>query len=182
MRRVNDTAFLVYATSEVVISITCHSDTQLLKVNNMFIVDIAPGCTAFANGFTFLSAIQPVSQTQHVVSVFPAEFLTNLNLTEVLANNTVDGYESVDIHSLERRSKELKSIQAWDVSGHSHLIVWIIIVAIVSILMVLLLVVVVYRKRLARFIMSSQSEEMVRWSRTPAIHVSIKTRSKNYGA
>ena len=94
MRRVNDTAFLVYATSEVVISITCHSDTQLLKVNNMFIVDVAPGCTAFANGFTFLSAIQPVSQTQHVVSVFPSEFLTNLNLTEVLANNTVDGPSS----------------------------------------------------------------------------------------
>ena len=106
MRRVNDTAFLVFATSEVVISITCHLDTQLLKVNNMFIVDIAPGCMAFANGYTFLSAIQPVSQTQHVVSVFSTEFLTHLNLSEVLVKSTIDKYESVDIRSLERRSKK----------------------------------------------------------------------------
>ena len=105
MRRVNDTAFLVYASSEVVISITCKLNTQLLKVNNMLIVDINPGCTAFANGFTFLSAIQPVSRIQHVVSVFPSEFLMNLNLTEDLVNSTLDGYESVDIRSLEKRSK-----------------------------------------------------------------------------
>ena len=87
----------------------------------MYIVDISPGCTAFANGFTFLSAIQPVSQAQHVVSVFPTEFLSSLNLTEVLDNSTMNGYESVDIRSLERRSKELKNIKAWDIEEHSHL-------------------------------------------------------------
>ena len=84
----------------------------------------------------------------------------------------MDGYESVEIRSLERHSTELKNIKAWDISEHSHLTVWIIIIVIISIMVVLLLVVVIYRKRLARFIMSSQSEGMVRWSRTPAIHVS----------
>ena len=171
MRRVNDTAFLVFATSEVTISITCHLDTRLLKVSSMYIVDISPGCTAFANRYTFLSAIQPVSQAQHVVSIFPTEFLSSLNLTEVFDNDTMSGYESVDIRSLERRSKELKNIKAWDIEGHNHFAVWIIIGAIITFLLVALLVVVIYRKRFARFIMSSQSEGMVRWSRTPAIHV-----------
>ena len=45
MRRVNDAAFLVFATSEVTISITCHLDTRLLKASNMNIVNISPGCT-----------------------------------------------------------------------------------------------------------------------------------------
>ena len=171
MRRVNDTAFLVFAASEVTISITCHLNTQLLKVTSMNIVDISPGCTAFANGFTFLSAIQPVSQTQHVVSIFPTEFLASLNLTAVLSNNTISGYESVDIRSLERRSKELKNIKAWDIEGHSHLTVWIIFIAIIVFLVVALVVIVVYRKKIARLIMSSQNEGMIRWSRTPTMHV-----------
>ena len=76
----------------------------------------------------------------------------------------MNGYESVDIRSLERRSKELKNIKAWDIHGHSHLTVWIIIIAIITFLLVTLLVIVIYRKKFAKLIMSSQSEGMVRLS------------------
>ena len=104
MRRVNDTAFLVFSKEETLILVTCNLNTELLKVNGMMTVDIKPGCTAFINWIYFW--------VQHVVSVFPEEVLRNLDLTPKLVNSTLDKYESVDIRSLQKHSQELKSIQA----------------------------------------------------------------------
>ena len=49
MKRVNDTAFLVFSKEDAIISVTCKLDTELLKMNRMMTVDINLGCTAFAN-------------------------------------------------------------------------------------------------------------------------------------
>ena len=104
MRRINDTAFLVFARQSTSVSVTCKMDTVLLDVSGMKTVNIKPGCTAFAGGFTFLSAIQPVSRVQHVVSIFPDSFLQHVNLSSSLINDTLGQYESVDLRALEKLS------------------------------------------------------------------------------
>ena len=119
MRRINDTAFLVFARRSTSVSVTCKMDTVLLDVLGMKTVNIKPGCTAFAGGFTFLSAIQPVSRVQHVVSIFPDNFLQHVNLSSSLINDTLGQYESVDLRALEKGGEELKNLQAWVVKSHS---------------------------------------------------------------
>ena len=97
MRRINDTAFLVFAWESTSVSVTCKMDTVLLDVSGMNTVHVKPGCTAFAGIFTFLSANQPVFRVQHVVSICPSNFLQKVNLSRALINDTLGHYEVVDL-------------------------------------------------------------------------------------
>ena len=89
MKRINDSAFLVFSREQSSVSVTCQLDTVLVNVEGMKTVNVKPGCTAFAGGYTFRSAIQPVTRVQHVVSVFPERFLAHLNLSTALINDTL---------------------------------------------------------------------------------------------
>ena len=53
----------------------------------------------------------------------------------------------------------------------SHLAVWVVLIAMGTVMMIILFLVIIYRKKIARFIMSSQREGLVHWTREPAIHV-----------
>ena len=49
--------------------------------------------------------------------------------------------------------------------------IWLLMIGMLSVMTIVLLVLIVYRKRLAKYIVSSQQEGMVHWSRSPTIHV-----------
>jgi len=145
MRRINDTAFLVFARESTSVSVTCKMNTVLLDIYGMKTVNIRPGCTAFAGGFTFLSAIQPVSRVQHVVSVFPSNFLQHVNLSSSLINDTLDQYESVDLRALKKGGDELKNLQAWVVKSHSLVWMWVILTGVIIFIGSIVVVCCVYR-------------------------------------
>ena len=134
MKRINDTAFLVFSRDQSSVSVTCQLDTVLVDVKGMKTVNVKPGCTAFAGGYTFRSAIQPVTRVQHVVSVFPERFLSHLNLSTALINDTLGQYESLDLRALEQGGQKLKNLKAWVIKSQSLVWMWVILAAVLILL------------------------------------------------
>ena len=167
MKRINDTAFLVFSREQSLVSVTCQLDTVLVNVQGMKSMNVKPGCTAFAGGFTFRSAIQPVSRVQHVVSVFPKHFLVNVNLSATLINETLGQYESVDLRALKQGGEKLKNLQAWVVKSQSLVWMWIILAAVLIFIAGVVVVCCVYRKELVRLWRACHSvhENSAHWRR-----------------
>ena len=79
--RVNDTAFQMYSKGLRSVSVTCGGVTERACLTGMKIVDINPGCTAFVEGRTFLSALKPSASVDSIVTAFPEEFLKTWNFS-----------------------------------------------------------------------------------------------------
>ena len=56
-------------------------DTQVLRSQYLRIVDVGRGCTAIVEGSTFLSALRPDVEVQHLATLFPDDFLAGANFT-----------------------------------------------------------------------------------------------------
>ena len=170
MKRINDTAFLVFSRDQSSLSVTCQLDTVLVDVKGMKTVNVKPGCTAFAGGYTFRSAIQPVTRVQHVVSVFPERFLAHLNLSTALINDTLGQYESVDLRALEQGGQKLKNLKAWVIKSQSLVWMWVILAAVLIFIVAIIIVCCVYRKELVRLWRACHSvhENSAHWRRRRA--------------
>ena len=162
-----NTVFLVFSREQSSVSVTCRLDTVLVNVKGMKTVNVKPSCTAFAGGFTFRSAIQPVSRVQHVVSVFPDHFLASYNLSTALINDTLGQYESVDLRDLEKGGEQLKNLQAWVIKSHSLIWMWIILAAVLLFIAGVVVVCCIYRKELIRLWRACHSvhENSAHWRR-----------------
>ena len=77
--RVNDTAFQMFSRGLRSVSVTCDGVTERARLEGMKIVDVEPGCIAFVEGRTFLSALKPSATVDSIVTAFPEEFLVNWN-------------------------------------------------------------------------------------------------------
>ena len=180
MNRINDTAFQIYSSDRVTVSVTCEGDTQVLRSEGLRIISVKRGCIAFVEGATFLSALRPVVEVQHVVTLFPEDFLMGENYTIKEVQESLDGFDFVDLKALQGGKKVLEGYTPWSVHGYTSWWVYAVGVASVVLLLLFLAACVYYRRRL--FILwklTHKSEGAVAWhkSRAPQLIVGEEINS-----
>ena len=161
-------------------SVTCKGDTQVLRSENLRIINVKRGCTAFVEGATFLSALRPVVEVQHVDTLFPEDFLVGENYTIEEVQDSLDGFDFVDLKALQGGKKVLESYTPWQVHGYTSWWIYAVGVVFVAILLLFLAACVYYRRRL--FILwklTHKSEGAVVWhkSRAPQLIVGEEINS-----
>ena len=174
--RVNDTAFQMYSKGLRSVSVTCGVVTERARLEGMKIVDINPGCTAFVEGRTFLSALKPSAVVDSIVTAFPEEFLTTWNFSKAMMDQGLESFESVSLKELSEGAKTLQGFQPWSLEGHGLVGVWIVLIIVSTALVVGVIALCVWRKRIAMLWSltgSSNREGAVSWNRRSSKQVEL---------
>jgi len=160
MHRINDTAFLLYSPEEVAVSVTCRSQTEILKLSGLKSVNLLGGCRATVAGYTFLAALHPVFEVEHLVTVFPSDFFPEgLMVPEFVQtiNDSLQSFDAIDLRTLKKQGEELRALKPWEKDSSSLTWFWVIFIGLAVIVVLFIVVCLIYRDKI-KFLWSLTSD------------------------